>query len=136
MRSAELIVLNADIRTLDPRRPRARALAVASSALLVGSLTGCDIEPPEYQYGFNITGMEFELYNENVGIHPNLDVLLDPNNPFATYGIDPNGTAKFDILTSGGNAGGFYAWATVLANAANTAETLGLRFASSVATRD
>ena len=29
MRSAELIVLNADIRTLDPRRPRARALAVA-----------------------------------------------------------------------------------------------------------
>ena len=34
MRSAELIVLNADIRTLDPRRPRARALAVAGGKVL------------------------------------------------------------------------------------------------------
>lgn len=105
-------------RSVSDTKRVARRAAVVSVALLAGSLAGCDIEPPEYQYGFNITGIQFELYNENVGIHPNLDVLLDPNNPFATYGIDPNGTAKFDILNAGGNAGAFYAWATVLANAA------------------
>ena len=88
-----------------------------SVALMAAPLVGCDIEPPEYQYGFNITGQQFELYSENVGIHPNLDVLEDPNNPFLDYGLDPNGSVKFDILNAGGNAGAFYAWASILASA-------------------
>ena len=85
------------------------ALAVA----LGGAATSCDIPPPEYQFGFNITGQTLVLYNEDVGIHPHDDVLLDPNNPFVEYGVGAE--TKWDILAEGGDVGAFYAWATVLA---------------------
>lgn len=90
-------------------------LVMAIGAL--GALTGCEIDPPEYQFGFNITGINFVLYTENVGIHPNQDVLLDDNNPFKDTGVGTD--TKFEILSSGGNAGAFYAWATLLANQPN-----------------
>lgn len=78
--------------------------------LVVGAL-GCE-KPSEYQYGFNVTGELFTLYNENVGIHPNLDIMLDPNNPFAEYGV--SNETKWDILADGGNVATFYAWGTLL----------------------
>lgn len=81
------------------------------------ALTGCDIEPQEYEFGYNITGLEFVLYNENVGIHPNLDVLLDDNNIFKDTGVGTD--TKFEILSGGGNAAGFYAWATLVATQPN-----------------
>lgn len=90
-------------------------LTLAMGAVL--ALTGCEIDPQQYQFGFNITGIEFVLYNQNVGIHPNQDVLLDENNPFAETGVGAE--TKFQILASGGNAGGFYAWATLLAQQPN-----------------
>ena len=80
-------------------------------------LLGCEIEPSEYQYGFNVTGQRFQLYNDKVGIHPNQDVLLDPNNPFMDYGVGSE--TKWDILATGGNVATFYAWATLLANQPN-----------------
>jgi hypothetical protein len=89
-----------------------------SASSLAGVLTlllaGCEIPPPEYQFGFNLTGLTLELYSDDVGVHPHLDVLVDPNNPFAEYGVGAE--TKWDILAQGGNVGGFYAWATVLAN--------------------
>lgn len=88
--------------------------SVSSVALMALLVAGCEIPPPEYQYGFNITGMTLELYSDDVGIHPNLDVLVDPNNPFAEYGVGSE--TKWDILAQGGNVAAFYAWATVLAN--------------------
>jgi|GEM_PF-741112 len=90
---------------------------IALGASLAVLLVGCEIDPPEYQFGFNITGIDFVLYNENVGIHPNQDVLLDDNNPFKDTGVGAD--TKFEILSSGGNAGAFYAWATLLANQPN-----------------
>ena len=81
------------------------------------AVAGCDVEPSEYQFGFNVTGAEFELYSEDVGVHPSQDVLLDPNNPFRDYGVGAE--TKWDILSSGGGVASFYAWATLLATQPN-----------------
>ena len=67
----------------------------------------------EYRFGFNTTGIQFELFNETEGIHPSKVTLDNPRNPFREFVIGAD--TKFDILDDGGNAGAFYAWATVLA---------------------
>jgi hypothetical protein len=67
----------------------------------------------EYRFGFNTTGIQFELFSETEGIHPSEVTLDNPRNPFREFAIGED--TKFDILDSGGNAGAFYAWATVLA---------------------
>lgn len=67
----------------------------------------------EAVFGENITGITFEFYNETEGIHPSSAVLNNPRNPFRDYPISDE--MKFDILANGGNAGAFYAWATLLA---------------------
>ena len=82
-------------------------VAVVALALSCG-------DAPEYRFGENITGIQFELFNPTEGIHPSTVTLLNPNNPFREYRISDD--TKFDILTDGGNAGAFYAWATLLAS--------------------
>jgi len=67
----------------------------------------------EYRFGFNTTGIQFELFNETEGIHPSEVTLDNPRNPFREFDIGED--TRFDILDDGGNAGAFYAWATVLA---------------------
>jgi hypothetical protein len=67
----------------------------------------------EYRFGFNTTGIQFELFSETEGIHPSEVTLDNPRNPFREFVIGED--TKFDILDDGGNAGAFYAWATVLA---------------------
>ena len=67
----------------------------------------------EYRFGFNTTGIQFELFSETEGIHPSEVTLDNPRNPFREFNIGED--TKFDILDDGGNAAGFYAWATVLA---------------------
>ena len=79
--------------------------------LLVAVACGDD---PEYEFGFNITGIEFELFDPTEGIHPSKVTLSNPRNPFREFGVSDD--TKFQILGDGGNAGAFYAWATVLAN--------------------
>ena len=71
-------------------------------------------DDPEYEFGFNTTGIEFELFDPTEGIHPSKVTLNNPHNPFRESGVS-DGT-KFQILGDGGNAGAFYAWATVLAD--------------------
>jgi len=70
-------------------------------------------EAPEYRFGENITGIQFELFDVTEGIHPSKVTLNNPRNPFREFNVGED--TKFDILDSGGNAGAFYAWATVLA---------------------
>ncbi|MDH3622485.1 MAG: hypothetical protein OEQ49_01330 [Myxococcales bacterium] len=70
-------------------------------------------DDPEYEFGFNITGIEFEFFKPTEGIHPSKVTLQNPRNPFREFGVSDD--TKFDILANGGNAGAFYAWATVLA---------------------
>ncbi len=73
-------------------------------------------DPEEYRFGFNTTGIEFVLFSETEGIWPSRVTLANPNNPFREYSIGAD--TKFALLDDGGNAGGFYAWATVLAGQA------------------
>ncbi len=73
---------------------------------------GCG-DAPEYRFGENITGIQFELFDPTEGIHPSKVTLYNPHNPFREFNISDD--TKYDILTDGGNAGAFYAWATLLA---------------------
>ena len=66
----------------------------------------------QYEFGFNTTGIEFELFDPTEGIHPSKVTLNNPNNPFRLYGVSDE--TRFAILGDGGNAGAFYAWATLL----------------------
>lgn len=88
----------------------ARALVLVVATLSAS----CEIAPSEYVFGFNVTGERFTLYSDAVGVHPNQDVLLDPNNPFKDYGVGSD--TKWEILADGGNVATFYAWATLLAS--------------------
>ncbi|MGB8223679.1 MAG: hypothetical protein WCF10_13925 [Polyangiales bacterium] len=70
-------------------------------------------DAPEYRFGENITGIQFELFDPTEGIHPSKVTLYNPRNPFREVNIGDD--TKYDILSEGGNAGAFYAWATLLA---------------------
>lgn len=67
----------------------------------------------EFQFGENISGLQFQFYDETEGVHPSKVVLENPRNPFRRRSISAE--TKFAILAGGGNAGAFYAWATLLA---------------------
>lgn len=71
-------------------------------------------DDPEFRFGENISGVEFEFFDTTEGIHPSKVTLFNPHNPFREYSVSDD--TKFDILANGGNAGAFYAWATLLAN--------------------
>ncbi len=71
-------------------------------------------DDPEYEFGFNITGIQYEFFDVTEGIHPSKVTLDNPRNPFREFGVSDD--QKFRILGNGGNAGAFYAWATVLAS--------------------
>ena len=79
--------------------------------VLVTAACGDD---PEYEFGFNITGIQYELFDVTEGIHPSKVTLNNPRNPFRELNVSDD--TKFAILGNGGNAGAFYAWATLLAN--------------------
>ncbi|NNE19535.1 MAG: hypothetical protein HKN10_13755 [Myxococcales bacterium] len=68
----------------------------------------------QYEFGFNITGIQFELFDPTEGIHPSTVTLSNPRNPFREFGVSDD--TKFAIFGNGGNAGAFYAWATILAD--------------------
>jgi hypothetical protein len=71
-------------------------------------------DDPQYRFGENITGVQFELFDPTEGVHPSKVTLQNPHNPFREIVISDD--VKFDILNNGGNAGAFYAWASLLAN--------------------
>jgi hypothetical protein len=83
-------------------------------ALILIVLAAACGEDPEYRFGENITGIQFELFDPSEGVHPSKVTLQNPRNPFREFNIGD--VTKFEILDSGGNAGAFYAWATLLAN--------------------
>ena len=53
----------------------------------------------EYRFGFNTTGIQFELFSETEGIHPSEVTLDNPRNPFREFNIGED--TKFDILDDG-----------------------------------
>jgi hypothetical protein len=82
-------------------------------SLLVLFTVSCG-DAPEYRFGENISGLEFEFFDPTEGVHPSKVTLNNPQNPFRNIVISDD--VKFDILGNGGNAGAFYAWAALLAN--------------------
>jgi len=81
-------------------------------ALLL-SAAACGSDDSDFLFGENISGLKFEFFREDEGIHPSKVVLENPRNPFRHRVISDE--MKFAILDNGGNAGAFYAWATLLA---------------------
>ncbi|MBN1336808.1 MAG: hypothetical protein JXB39_12700 [Deltaproteobacteria bacterium] len=79
------------------------------NALFLLLLVGC-AEPAAYQYGLDLTELEFVPYSPDEGVYPDESVLVDPNNPFAG-GIGDQ--AKWDVFASG-PVHGFYAMAQSL----------------------
>ncbi len=88
-----------------------------AAAVLAGCSLGCELEPQQYRFGENISGLQYEFFDEDEGVHPSQVVLLNERNPFRESGVGFD--TKFSILGSGINAGAFYAWATLLANEPN-----------------
>jgi len=86
---------------------------VAFPVLLLAVSVGACGDDSENRFGTNITGLKFEFFDETEGIFPSTVVLENPRNPFRHVRISAE--TKFDILANGGNAGAFYAWATLLA---------------------
>ena len=79
---------------------------------LVLAAAGCG-DDGQYEFGFNTTGIQFELFDPTEGVHPSKVTLSNPRNPFRRFGVSDE--TKFAIVGDGGNAGAFYAWATILA---------------------
>ena len=88
-------------------------LYIKFSLLVLVLVTAACGDDPEYEFGFNITGIEYEFFDVTEGIHPSRVTLDNPRNPFREFGVSDD--TKFDILGNGGNAGAFYAWAALLA---------------------
>lgn len=78
--------------------------------LLSASACGDD---GEFRFGENISGLQYEFYDIKEGIYPSTVVLENRRNPFRNAAIGTD--TKWEILAGGGNAGAFYAWATLLA---------------------
>ncbi len=92
-------------------KSRCKWMGVVATLLVFG----CELDPQEYRFGENLTGLQFEFYDEEEGVHPSQVVLPNPRNPFRDYPIGSE--TKWDLLDGAGTAAGFYAWATLLAQA-------------------
>lgn len=80
------------------------------NVLLSLLLGGCSIPPGTYRYGTDLTDLAFLPYSPDEGVHPDVSVMSDPNNPFL-QGIGEE--TRWDVLASG-PVHGFYAMATAL----------------------
>lgn len=78
--------------------------------LLSASACGDD---GEFRFGENLSGLQYEFFDMEEGVHPSKVVLKNRRNPFRNSAVGAE--TKWDILANGGNAGAFYAWATLLA---------------------
>lgn len=77
------------------------------------ALAACDPTDPEARFGVDLSQLEFNLFSDKMGIHPNDDILADPNNPFRDTPISED--RAFDALDFAGPVGVFYMWGTNLA---------------------
>lgn len=77
-----------------------------------GLLGACDEAPPSYRYGDDLSGVQLDLIDLDMGIHPNRSVLNTAENPFRDAPLQ--GDLKWQLLDAGGDVAAFYAWATML----------------------
>ena len=79
---------------------------------------GC-MAPGEYEYGFELTTLEFEVTDLTMGVHPSRVVLFEQDNPFRA-GLGPETKWLIEshddtIVDYVGSIPRFYAWATMTA---------------------
>lgn len=114
------------------------ACRAALVVLLACGPAACEIEAPEFRFGIPLGDLSFVVDSPDAGIHPNDDVLGDPNNPFARFDF-PGLEARFAIRDTAGPVASFYAWASALAIEPNgenqfyTAEALEVIFQAELA---
>ncbi len=101
--------------TLRCSRPVFGRRSVTSTLILaVATLgAGCEIDPAEFRFGEQLSAVQFNLFDIDMGVFPSEVVLNDPNNVFAESA--PSVDAKFAILGDASTPAAFYAWATLLA---------------------
>ena len=87
-------------------------LLLLSLAVFLPLVYACG-DASEFRFGEDISALRYEFFHEDEGVHPSKVVLSNPRNPFRFNGASD--ATKFEILNGGGNAGAFYAWATLLA---------------------
>lgn len=90
-----------------------RSLLIA----LLLSASACGGDDSDTLFGENVSGLRFAFFRDDEGVHPSNSALKDPNNPFRERVVGAE--TKWAILAGGGNAGAFYAWATLLAREPN-----------------
>ena len=89
-----------------------RFCGIAFALLTLLAAPSCDEEAAQYMYGVDLTTLEFNLYTANMGIHPDVSVMSDPNNPFVDSVIGADN--KWVVNNFGGSIAAFYCWATIL----------------------
>jgi hypothetical protein len=84
-------------------------------SLLTLSFMGCDAKNGTIlEYEQLPTDYSLTLYGENEGVHPDTNVLRDPENPYANAGINMVNVWEFNDNSPSAKAK-FYLWATILA---------------------
>ena len=81
------------------------------SVVICISFNAC-LEDAPYYYAQKVTGQTFSIYHEDIGIHPNQQVLQDPHNPFARFSIGAE--TRWFIQSAGDPVTAFYSWASIL----------------------
>lgn len=81
--------------------------------LLMVTLIGCETPTAAtYFYGTPLDEVTFNLHSLTMGVYPDESVIDDPNNPFASGGLD--GDLRWEVTSGGLPVATFYAWATWL----------------------
>lgn len=75
-------------------------------------LSGC-MDAPQPIAGTDLATVRLHINDDQMGVHPNQSVLVNPHNPFKDLGVGEE--TKWELLSYANRSAAFYAWATLLA---------------------
>jgi hypothetical protein len=90
-------------------------LLIVLSVIVVTLISGCDVKNGITSTTLELpTGSTLDLYSVNEGVHPNTDILDNPDNPFAGASLNMENVWDFND-ESPSAISRFYLWGTMLA---------------------
>ena len=90
-------------------------LFIVLSVIVVTLISGCDVKNGITSTTLELpTGSTLDLYSVNEGVHPNTDILDNPDNPFAGASLNMENVWDFND-ESPSAISRFYLWGTMLA---------------------